>query len=462
MIANPLFQRINQERNSGQFANRAKLLFLACYFPPVQAIGAVRTGNIARYLAKLGWEVTVITPHPYLWRNVKDSEKISIELDAQGIHRILTDHRWRCLMPEHLTCRNRGVGWIAGGICRMIARHLELDMHVGWLKEAERACSSLTPNDVDIILASGHPYGAFRVAKNLSNRLGRPYVLDYRDPWTANPHHHGRPPGKATIKEEASLLQGCAAVTVVSPSWGADLDRCYGVGAKVHVITNGYDPDEMAAVKPYDFGHCAIVYTGIFRAPRRVISPFMAALKCLKEFPNGAGRQWYFHYYGDHQNHVRKEAVRFGVDDRIVLHGVVPRHEALSAVKGARLTVVVSSIEEEASSEMLGMVPAKVFEAIGLGTPVLLIAPHGSDATALLASTGLVASFTGSETQRMGSFLKDVICGQTPQLRNSKVCSWTTISKNLDAVLRRCLISPHVHRDTRGADRDRDGANMPG
>jgi glycosyltransferase involved in cell wall biosynthesis len=419
---------------------RPKLLFLAYSFPPAVAVSCVRTWNIAIYLTRIGWDVTVVTLNPSLWRNVDDCGKVSRELDREGVKRILTGHQWRFLWSDGLKYWDRNLGWLAGGIGRTIARHLAIDRHVGWIKETERACSDLTPKDVDVILASGSPFVAFRLARNLSDRLGRPYVLDYRDPWTANPHH-GRPPRPATIREEASLLQGSAAVTVVSPSWGMDLDRRYGVGTKLHVVTNGYDSSEMAAVKPHDFGHCAFVYTGIFYPPRRILSPFMAALKCLKGPQSETGKEWYFHYYGVQEDYVRGQGVRFGLNDRIVLHGKVPRHEALSAVKGASLAVVVVSIEEQASSEMLGMVPAKIFEAIGLGTPVLLIAPFGSDATALIAPTGLVKSFTGTEIQGMASFLKDVVSGQVPQPKNAEIFSWTTISKNLDAILRKCMTS---------------------
>ena len=438
MTANHVSERTNQEESMGRLANKPKLLFLACYFPPVRAIGAVRTGNLARYLARLGWEVTVVTPHSYVWRAVEDSERISREFEEEGIHRILTNHRWRWLEPVHLKCWDQNVGWIAGGICRTIARRLGIDKNIGWIKDAERACWNLSPKDVDVILASGSPFVAFRLARSLSKRLGRPYVLDYRDPWTGSPHA-SRPPRSATIREEASLLQGCAAVTVVSPSWGADLDQRYGIGGKLHVVTNGYDSSEMAAVKPHDFGHCAIVYTGIFYPPRRVISPFLAALKHLRESLNETSNEWYFHYYGAQEDHVREEAARFGLSDRIVLHGKVPRHEALSAVKGASLAVVIVSVEEQASSEMLGMVPAKIYEAIGLGTPVLLIAPHGSDATDLLARTGLVKSFTGTETQGMASFLKNVVGGQVLNPKDIETCSWTTISKNLDTLLRESM-----------------------
>ena len=460
MIANHSFERTNREGNMGQLANRPKLLFLAYPFPPLQAIGAVRTGNMARYLARLGWNVTVVTPDPSIWRNVDDIGKVSTELEREGIKRILTGHRWRCLLAQGLKCWNQNVGWVAGGICRAIAQHLEIDKHIGWIKEAERACSNLNPRDVDIILVSGSPFVAFRFARRLSARLGRPYVLDYRDPWTEN-HIADRPPRSATVREEASLLQGCAAVTIASPSWGTDLDRRYGVGAKVHVVTNGYDPDEVAAVEPYDFGHCAFVYAGSFYVPKISISSFLAALKCLQESLNKTSEKWYFHYYGAQEDHVRQQAAHYGLSDRIVLHGRVPRREALSAVKGANLAVVISSVYERSLLKDKGIIPAKIFEAIGLGTPVLLIAPPGSDATALLAPAGLVKSFTGADTQGMVSFLKDMVCGRVPQPRNIEICSWTTLSKNLNAVLRGCLTSTTYHHDMRDGDRGRDGVDTP-
>lgn len=440
MIANHVSERTGPQGSMEPLVYKPKLLFLACYFPPVRAISAVRTGSLARYLARLGWDVTVVTPHSNVWREVEDSEIILKELDGEGIKRIYTEHHGRCLVPEHLKFWDQNVGWIAGGMCRMIVRRLGIDKHIGWIVAAKRACSALSPKDVDVILVSGKPFAAFGLAKDLSDRLGRPYVLDYRDPWTGNPH--ANLPSQSTInREEARLLQGCAAVTMVSPSWGAELDRRYGVGKKVHVVTNGYDSGELATVKPNDFGHCAIVYTGIFYPPRRVISPFLAALKRLKESLNDTGNEWYFHYYGVQEDHVREEAVRFGVNDRVVLHGRVPRHEALSAVKGASLAVVVVSVEEQASSDMLGMVPAKIYEAIGLGTPVLLITPSGSDATALLTPTGLVKSFTGSQIEEIASFLMEVVSGKVPQAKNTELFSWSTISRNLDTLLRGSMIS---------------------
>lgn len=433
--------------DSMSLRRRPKLLFLAYPFPPAKAPGGVRTWNMATYLTRLGWDVTVVTPDPAILRNVEDDGKVSEELEQEGIRRILTDHRWRCLAPNHLKCWNQNLGRLAGGVCRVVARNLGIDTYVGWRKATERACSDLTADDVDLILATGSPFEAFSLAKRLSERLGRPYVLDYRDPWTGNPHASRLQPRSAT-RREASLLEGCAAITIVSPSWGLALDQRFGVGSKLHVLTNGYDSDEMAAVRPYDFGHCAFVYTGIFYPPKRTISPFLAALKLLRESPHGSAKEWYFHYYGIDEKYVREQADQFGLTDRIVLHGRVPREQALSAVKAASLAVVITSVVEEETLEDKGIVTGKIFEAVGLATPVLLIAPLGSDASTITASTGMVKSFRGSEIQRMASFLEDLVQGQVPQPKNIESCSWTVISGKLDSLLRECMTSTSVRAIT--------------
>ena len=441
---------------SRPLGRRLKLLFLAYPFPPAKAPGCVRTWNMATYLTRLGWDVTVVTPDPSILRNIEDSEKASTELAHVGIKRILTDHRWRCLAPNNLKCWNKNLGWFAGQVSRTVARKLGIDTHIGWIKAADQACSDLTANDVDVILATGSPFAAFSLAKRLSERLGRPYVLDYRDPWTGNPHHAGHHHPQSVTLREASVIKDCAAVIIVSPSWGLALEQRFGIGQKLHVVTNGFDSSEMASVKPYNFGHCAFVYTGIFYPPKRSISPFLTALKLLKESLNGSGNDWYFHYYGVDENHIRQEADRFGLSDRMVFHGRVPRGEALSAVKGARLALVITSVAEEETLEDKGIVTGKIFEAVGLATPVLLIAPEGSDASSITKPTGLFTSFTGTQIPGMVSFLKDVVCGQVPQAKNTEICSWTTISKDLDALLRGLVAGDrsHSHVGDRGSDQN--------
>ncbi|WP_447968817.1 glycosyltransferase [Nitrospira sp. M1] len=415
-----------------------KLLFLAWPFLPRNAPGCVRTWAIAKYLSRCGWDVTVVTPHESFWKRVDSSSAIDTKLQEEKITRITTGHRWRFLSTNEMKCANQKLSWLAGGIFRKFSRRLGIDPAIGWNQAAAQACSHLTSKDVDVILVTGKPFSAFRLAERLAKKINRPFVLDYRDPWTDNPHA-AYPPRLATIREEARLLKKCSAVTIVSKSWGEVLDRNFRVGSKLHVITNGYDPDELQNVKPYDFGHFAIVYTGVFYRTKRSVSPVMAAFSLLKEMIDETTHPWFFHYYGLSEEHVREEAIRFGVLPRVVFHGVVPRAEALSAICGANLAVVITSIAKDSTSADKGIVTSKIFEAVGLRTRVLSIAPQGSDVETILHTKEMGQSFSGDNVAGMASFITEAMSCSSSRPIESELYQWTYISKKLDAVLREVL-----------------------
>jgi glycosyltransferase involved in cell wall biosynthesis len=266
--------------------------------------------------------------------------------------------------------------------------------------------------------------------------------MDYRDPWTQNPHRE-KPALARRIREEARLLSESAAVTIVSSSWAETLERQHGVGSKLHVITNGYDPEDLSNVKPVDFGHFAIVYAGVLYPPKRIISPVMQALKHIKDKYDGIAKEYYFHYYGSHHERVREEARRADVTDRVVLHGQVSRAEALSAAKGASVNVVITSVADQASLEERGIVTGKIFDAVGLGAPILLICPPNGDAEVVIKATALGRTFQGSQTDQIASFLWDIMSGRTMEPGNPAAYSWPHIAKTLDGILRGVL-EPHA------------------
>jgi glycosyltransferase involved in cell wall biosynthesis len=417
---------------------RPKLLFLAWSFPPFQVIAAIRAWNIAKYLTRRGWEVVVVTPQPELRRRLDNSMPSA---STEGIRQVLTGHDWRQLAPTHLRCRDTGIGWFLGGVCRRVADRLGIDYGSGWIKPAEEACRSLAPGDINLILASGPPFATFVLAERLSKKLRCPYVLDYRDPWT-EPGGGQKPPA-LVAKWESRVLKHAAAVTTVSPSWATDLRARYDIPSKVHVVTNGYDAEDLSRVEPRAFDHFAIVYAGVFYPPERVITPVLAALQRLKA--KNIPREWLFHFFGtpgEHEDHVRNEATRLGVMDRVRLHGRVSRVEALAAVRGANIAVVINSVFDDASAKIKGTVPAKVFELIGLETPILLVAPPDTDLETI-ANSGVCRRFRGRDVDEIAAFLEQMITGPslTTDRRKRERYAWEGIASTFDTILRDQLIS---------------------
>jgi hypothetical protein len=143
-----------------------------------------------------------------------------------------------------------------------------------------------------------------------------------------------------------------------------------------------------------------------------------------------------FHYYGAQGLHVRKEAERFGVTDNVIVHEVVPRTMALEAVKGANVAVVITSAAGNATLEDNGMVTGKIFEAIGLGTPLLVIAPDGSDADVVVKTTGLGRRYPANDVGGITSFLRDLMGGKSLEPKDPETYAWGRLVSTLDGVLR--------------------------
>jgi glycosyltransferase involved in cell wall biosynthesis len=273
------------------------------------------------------------------------------------------------------------------------------------------------------------------VAEKVARKFRKPFVLDYRDLYTANPHY-ARNTTLRSAKNEQRRLSKSAAVTVVSDSMKQSIQDHFGVGGKTYVVTNGYDAGELNTTAPQRFDGFAIVYTGQFYPPISVVTPIMGMLAKLKAVRGQQVPGWAFHYYGDAGTYVKNEAVHFGVAENVVIHGHVPRGESLAAVRGAGVAVVVTSVKSDSTLAERGIVTGKIFEAIGLSTPILLIAPPRTDAEAILETAGSGKRYEGGDIEGMTDYVLQLMSGIRPGKRRPEEYEWGNLAKHLDEVLR--------------------------
>ena len=434
---------------------RPRLTFLAYFFPPARTIASVRTLAMAKRLARAGWDVTVVTPRVSVWRRTENAEGLDELLRREGIRSVRVRHPWAFLVAGHTVPFYERIGTLGALIGRVLARGvrralrpLQVPGEIGWIRAAERAARRLPRPD--LVLATGSPFAAFDLARRLARRQHCAYALDYRDLWSQNPHRSTVSGGEED--EEAALLADASVVLAVSSGMAKALDRRFGLGARLHTIENGYDAEELAAIEPTRFDGFAVVYAGQFYPPKRVVDPVLVALRSL-ETETSDGRTWKFHYYGRHEDHVRHAASSVGLLDRVVFHGDVARREALAATKGAGVAVVIASVASTPSSEDEGIVTGKIFEAIGLRTPILAISPPG-DLDAVLATAGLGRRFLAADTSGIATYLRELMAGRKPPARAPETFDWERIGPRLDEALRAAL------PDARGTPRS-TGTRVP-
>jgi glycosyltransferase involved in cell wall biosynthesis len=393
---------------------------------------------MAVQLARVGWRVTVVTVPEVQVAGLDAAGALEARIEAArwGIERIEATHRLPWLGSPCAAGPIRRVPGLAGAL-RRLARRMGVDSGAGWAGPVRRTCTRFSPGDVDVVLATGSPFASFLAGRDVARRLRCPLVVDYRDAWTGGPHDRRPSPGRAQ-RAERSALAAAALVLCVSPSLAEQIAERPEAAGKVRVLTNGFDPEESVAVSPATYDHAAVVYAGSFVPPVRSSAPFLEALGRAAALRGSSQPPLRFHYFGNAGAHVLEEARRAGVAGFVEVHGQRPRPEVLSALKGAALAVVVASVRAGSSLAERGIVTGKLFEAIGLGTPVLLVAPAGSDAAEILARAGGGRSFVGADVEGMARFMADLETAPRPK-GSCEQFGWPALGARLDELLRGVL-----------------------
>jgi glycosyltransferase involved in cell wall biosynthesis len=414
---------------------KPRLLFFAYAFRPSQAIGAVRCWNIAKHLGRRGWDVEVVTLRPELLAHPEPGLDIHPVCEQEKIRLRGTDCGGRLLSGGWLKLR----WWqprLLAGLARRGAAYLGMDCTHGWIAAAERACAPLRAGDVDAIYASAPPYTGFEAAARVARRLGTPLVLDYRDLWSQNPYYENRDNQGIRRREEALLAQAWG-VTTVAPSMADCLRGEFNLVKPLAVVTNGFDTEDFVGIEPAVFEDFAMVYAGRFYPPGQTATPLIAAVAQANKASSG-GRPFRLHYYGPDGRDILQLARDLGAVEWVKDHGKVPRSQVLAALKGADLAAVITTVKSETTPAENGVLTGKLFEAIGAGTPILVVAPKGSDISRLVMENNLGMAFPADAVAEMGDALVRQKSGA--RLCRSKesegLFSWPTLAGQLDRFLR--------------------------
>ncbi len=420
---------------------RGRVLFLSRAFPPAPWVAAVRTGNMALFLQKAGWQVDVVTLDASLLSESSHAGELA-RVQSAGVRIRPTGYRW-ALFSGAVRSPGGAARRLAARVAQALVQRLEIDDGFGWIRPAMEACRDLRPGDVSVVMASGSPFFSFGIARRLAARLRCPYVLDYRDLWNLSPHHK---PCSLQRPLERRWARDAARLIFVSRGCLEPMARWLGMPGRMCVVSNGYDADEFAGIDAPRAERPVVVYAGRFYPPLRVLTPVLAAMQRLR--PGSLCPD--LHYYGPHGAMVEGEAGRFGVTERVRVFGQVSRRDVLVAIRRAWAAVVITTIEAEGSVADQGIVTAKVFEPIGLRTPVLLIAPRHSDARVIVEQADAGRSYTGDDTEGIAGFLTRIASGtERFGFAGADRFAWQDIGCGLSDILGEVVLEDRTARQAR-------------
>ena len=190
------------------------------------------------------------------------------------------------------------------------------------------------------------------------------------------------------IQAEAAVMREADAIVANTPRARDALARAYPQhAAKMVSITNGYDPErfESNPALPLSGETVKIIHAGEIYANRDP-RPFLEAVRDLGPDTLPGRRTLRIHFMGNILNNkqsLEDQISQWGLGGRVLISGQVPYIQVMREMVRADILLLLDS-----PGRRFG-VPAKLYEYIGAGRPILALAEVDSDVEWVLRESGV-------------------------------------------------------------------------
>lgn len=372
-----------------------KVLLVSPYYPPFAGVGALRAYSLSRFLITQGDQVTVVQLAHTLYQ-----EKTTMAA------------------PD-------GVETIEVSAQDTAYRHLK--------RAFEKALDALLSRQrFDVALVTCGPFYTLDVMVKMWKQYGLPYIIDYRDLWTATmPRNPVRRWLSKQVKSriEKRAIGGAKKIITVSEQEKAILQKLYHLEEeKTAVIYNGYD-DAILHAHPGDSvqGEYNIGCLGKFGYYSTAYMRWvLEALQALRpQFPTAR-----VYHIGEREPAVTQWIESQGLDPSIYHYaGYQEYAQGVACMQQMRANVLIYT-----STSGLG---TKIFDYIFADRPILLLAPKASTLAKLVGSFahGMVCESREETFEAIEKVLSQEIAGLDPELRKEQFSR-----SRQNAVFRKCLM----------------------
>ncbi|MBO1769488.1 glycosyltransferase [Agrococcus sp. TF02-05] len=369
-----------------------RILLVCPFFPPENAIAALRIAKFAEHWADAGHEVQVVAREP-----VTVGSTFSPRPDVV-VHRIADPLAAASRASLDASTRPSGTSgrWVRR-TKSVVKRLVWPDVFFPWAVRAYRKHRALA--EFDIVVASVGPFSALLLGAAIARARDAALVVDYRDLLATGPYYeHGPVRRFIDTWVEERLVTRAALLAGVSAPMVGDLESKFGVPSVT--VMNGFEPREFETFSYEPSGTALrIVYCGAIYPGRRDPSALFEAIRILQE--EDAGVHVRVDFYGRNLDEVSLAAARYGVEESVFVHGQVEHAESLRLQAEADLLLLLLWNDPREA----GVLSGKLFEYIGARRPVLMLGLETGAAAHLVRAHQL--GLVSNEARLIAAYLRE-------------------------------------------------------
>jgi glycosyltransferase involved in cell wall biosynthesis len=232
----------------------------------------------------------------------------------------------------------------------------------------------------EVIYSTSAPFTNHLVAWFLRIVSGKPWLADFRDPWTQYVIYQHLSQSRSRIDAvlEHHMLKAADMVSVTCPATAQGFQELYPSLSKDKfvVLTNGYDAEDFTRpVKPSS-DRFTIAYTGRFDDRKNTSSFFLEALKDLRSEHPEVVSEIEIIFAGSSGDNIRSLLKQWSLEENIKLIGYVPHLESVELLLKSHILLL--TLNDELGVNLT--YPGKLFEYLAAQKSILALVPEGATA----------------------------------------------------------------------------------
>ncbi len=356
-----------------------KVLLISQAFPPIAHVASKRAGCLAKYLREYGWEPVVLAQQ---WMGRRTSNDVD--------DNCFCDPDFVANLPADLTVVRAPVKDYAPGSPAWavdLARRVFLPHHRPypfWRNARAVLPQILKEHEIKAVWATAPWACSHLLGAEAARRADCPWVADFCEiigQAYENPLASAINPIR--LLHQSRYLKTATAVSAATHGFAERLEVWHG--RPVHVMFNGFDPDDFAPDPAPRLDRFRILYTGCLTSHGRPnFRPLLDAIRSLIEAGEMDADRVSLDFYGANNARALARMVE-GHPCRPLVFG----HEAVGRAECVALQRSAAVLLQSALPRSRGgVIPAKLFEYLSARRPVLAVPGDGGGVDNILRETG--------------------------------------------------------------------------
>lgn len=352
---------------------------IAYHFPPLAgSSGIQRTLRFVQHLPSLGWQPLVLSADPRAYENTSN------DLLADVPTATVVRRAFALDTARHLQLKGRYLGWMA-----------RPDRWISWQFDAMRQGLQLIEEYKPDVIWSTYPIAtAHVIASKLHRKTGIPWVADFRDPmaqdgYPADPHTR-----QSYLAIEADAAAHARYCVFTTPGAARIYQQRYtAADSRMVVLENGYDEESFASTAQHPTVDSTLadgkrpllmLHSGIVYPSERDPTQLFEALGRLQKAGILSPAELRIRFRASvHDDLLQSLAQAHGAQDFIELCPSIPYREALAEMLAVDALLVMQA------SNCNAQIPAKIYEYLRAGKPILGLTDPAGDTAGVLREAGL-------------------------------------------------------------------------